>query len=145
MTNSNIVERTAVLAEILPSAQGAGTVNSSAFTLQNFRHVMAMIQVGTPGSGGTVSAQLLSCATSGGSYTAVTGTSIVTLTAAGIARIEIRGDRAGAIGAGPFFKLQLVVAVATTPTAAVVIGSDCRYEPASQFNDATVASPDVVL
>jgi hypothetical protein len=145
VTNSNLVERSANLAEILPSAQAAGTQLSAAFTFQNGRHVMALVNVGTPGSGGIVNAQFVSSATSGGSYVPVTGTQIVPLAAAGIARIEMRADRVNALGFGPYFKLQVVVTVATVPTAANVTSVDGRYEPNSQFNDATVASPDVVL
>jgi hypothetical protein len=145
VTNANLVEVTANLAEILPVAQTAGTVLSASFTMAEFRHVVAEILVGTPGSGGTVNAQFLASATSGGTYAAVPGTAIAQVSAAGIARIEMRGDRVNALGVGPYFKLQVVVAVATTPIAATVTGADCRTQPASLYNDAAVVSPDIVL
>jgi hypothetical protein len=106
---------------------------------------MATIQVGTPGSSGTVNAQFLWSATSGGSYAAVTGAQMTAMTATGIQQIEIRGDRVNAAAQGPFFKLQVITAVAPTPFSAIVQGGNARFQPASQFNDANVLLPAIVV
>jgi hypothetical protein len=143
MTNRNISESMAVLATVLPSAQVVGSVNSPPFQLNKSRKAMATIFVGA--SAGTVNAKIQSSATSGGSYVDVAGAAIAPISGPGQAQIELRGDRVNALGAGPFYQLVVIVAGATTPTAAVVQGSDARYEPNSDNNDATVLAVAVVI
>ena len=143
MTNRNISETVAQLASILPSAQAAGSVNSSPFQLNRCRKAMASILVGA--SAGTVNAKFQHCATATGAFADVPGAAVVPITGTGVEQIEIRGDRVNALGCGPYYQLVLTVAGATTPTAAIVQGADSRYEPASDYNDATVLAPAVVI
>lgn len=145
MTNRNIAEITANLAEIAAQSATAATYLSGPFQLNVCRKALATINVGTPGAGGTVDAKFRWSATSGGTYADVVGALIVQMTAAGIAQLEIRADRVNALGYGPFYKLSITVGVATTPIAATVLGGDCRYQPASQFNDAAVTNVYVVI
>src|SRR5262249_27516129 len=134
----------AVLAVVNPANQAAGTVLSGPFRLNQSRKAMATILVGTPGTGGTVDAKFQWSATSGGTYADVTGAAITQITAAGSAKLEIRGDRVKARGQGPFFKLPITVGTATTPTAAVVHGADSRQEPNSDYDIAGTAAAVVV-
>jgi hypothetical protein len=145
MTNRNISESLAQLASIAPVAQTAGTVLSGPFTLNPSRKAMATILVGTPGSGGTVDAKIRWSATSGGTYADVTGAAMAQMVAAGSQQIEIRGDRVNALAQGPWFKLSVTVAVATTPIAAIVQGADSRDEPNSDHNEAAVLTAAVVV
>lgn len=54
-------------------AAGTSDVNSDYIDMDGFRHVSVVVEIGTIAASGAVTCSLTQCATSGGSYTAVTG------------------------------------------------------------------------
>lgn len=138
--NRNITETLVELGRITPTSQPAGELLSAAINMKLHRRVFATILVGTFGSSATVDAVFKSSATSGGTYTAITGAAITQMLAAGgndkVVQIELKAETLSNLGVGPFVKLSVTVGTAPTLTAAVVYGVDDRYEPASDNNSA---------
>lgn len=54
-------------------AAGTSDVNSDYIDMDGFRHVSVVVEIGTIAASGAVTCSLTQCATSGGTYTAVTG------------------------------------------------------------------------
>lgn len=141
----NLSESLAVVGKIDPTSQAASTVLSGAINTKLYRRIFAVVQVGALGSSATVNAKFTAAPTSGGSYVDVTGAAITQVDTAGskIAILELKAETLAALGLGGFVKLSLTVGTAATLTSAVIYGSCARYEPASDNNDASVASVTV--
>lgn len=138
--NRNVTEALAILGVISPSSQGVGEALSGPVNMSRYRRLFAAINIGAVGGAGTVDAKFVASATSGGTYTAVTGTSITQIAAASkIVVIELKAETLQAAGQGPYVKLSLTVGGNAVLTAAIVYGAGDRYEPASDANLAAVA------
>lgn len=83
MTEHLMSERLAVVATIDPDAYASGTQLSDAIDMAYHREVMFIIQAGVIPSSGTYNFVVTESATSGGTYTQITGKSITALTNAG--------------------------------------------------------------
>lgn len=138
MTNRRMSEVIATLPAIVGSA--AATTNGAAFTLDKTRKAMFSVVAGPPATGGTVDFKLQASPDGSTGWADVTGAKIVQLTAAGIAQLEIAADRINAMGVGPFFRGVLTIGTAAVQTAVLGQLSDARYQPASLYNDASVAT-----
>ncbi|WP_435005165.1 hypothetical protein P12x_003059 [Tundrisphaera lichenicola] len=144
MTNRLYSETLATLAGLPPANQAAGARSVADIPFGNQRKILFTVQVGTPGAGGTVDFKVQASPTAGGTYVDIPGAAIVQKIAAGNAQVEVRADRLNALGLGNFLKAVLTVAVATTPTAVLVQRGDSRFQPASDDNDAGMATPIVI-
>lgn len=76
-------ELVSVVGTVDPDAITAGTHNTDVIDMSVHRRVMFVVAVGDLGSSATADFKVLECATSGGTYTLLTGKSITQLTQAG--------------------------------------------------------------
>jgi hypothetical protein len=146
MITELLSQRLPVLGVVYPSSQAAGTAATAAIDLSQARQIEFLVIVGTIGASATVDFQVTGSATSGGTYTAISGTSITQITASSkIAKVVVRVDQLNALGLGyNFIKGSITVGTAATGTCVIALGGDSTYEPASQFDLAAV-SQTVIL
>jgi hypothetical protein len=125
---------------------GSSPYDTAAIPLAKLRRVMFLIDVGVVGGSGTVDFKVRWCATSGGTYNDLSNTSITQITAStAYAIVEITTEQV--INAQPtakFIKGRLTIGTASSQVSVIPLGEMCRYEPASNLNDATVATPVVL-
>src|SRR5947209_12267700 len=99
-------------AELDPVSQGAATVTTGGVDMSKFERVMFVVMVGAVTTG-TVDAKLQESATSGGTYTDISGASITQITTSNkIATLEIKATQLSAGKA--FVRLSLTVGTAAT-------------------------------
>ena len=146
-TASYFYQRVARLGYVAPISQGAGTVTMTAIDLRYFDRLNATVMVGVIGSSATVDFKFQGCATSGGSYADIDATNcaIPQITASGkIATLELMAQ--AVVGRGfRYIKGILVVGVAATLVGVLIEGVDARYEPANQYDLASVISNTVYI
>ena len=123
-----------------PQALSAATINSgNGVDISRFRRLLAIILVGA--GGGSVKAQFYAATTSGGAFTAL-GAAINNITTASKqASIEVRDDELQSLIAQGYRWVQLQVTengVASTQVAAVVLGGEGDWKPASLQDPASV-------
>lgn len=134
-----------IAAMIDPDAYGAGTYNSGWVSLSVFNTVMAIITAGDMGGGGLIDASIQQATDGAGTGAkAVAGKAITQMTQAGgssntQAIIEVDGEDLDVDANFTHVRISLVVAGAACDAAAVLIGIDPRYGPASDVDAATVA------
>ena len=118
----------------------AGSYDTTAIDMGSFRQVAFLIDTGTLGASATVDFQLTGCATSGGSFTAISGTSITQATASSkYVVVSITSDKLTSLGLGyRYIKGHLTIGTATSVCAVAVIASDAHFEPTSGLNAASV-------
>ncbi len=141
-------ERLAVLATIDPQSGAAGDFDSDAVDLRLFRRVLFVVLAGALGASATVDAKLQASANGSSGWADITGKAITQLTKAGTddnkqALIEI--SDAELLNAGATFRyvrLRITNATAASLIAAVALGADPRYHPAS---DNDLASVDEIV
>lgn len=78
-----LTDRATVVVALAPVSKSAGTTTSSAVDMTGFGGGALLVNAGVIGSSGTVDCKITSSATSGGSYTDVTGAAITQMTQAG--------------------------------------------------------------
>lgn len=78
-----LTDRVTVVVALAPVSKSAGTTTSSAVDMTGFGGGALLVNAGVIGSSGTVDCKIQSSATSGGSYTDVTGAAITQMTQAG--------------------------------------------------------------
>jgi hypothetical protein len=133
-------------AGIRSASQSVGSVSTSAINLQKFRRVAFLIDVGTVGASGTVDFKVQWCATSGGTYADLANTSITQITASSAyAIVEVTAEQVTAVQpTAQYLKGKLTIGTAASQVSVVPIAGICRFEPASNANDASVATPVVL-
>lgn len=139
---------TIAAAGIPPQNATAATYLTAAVDMVKFRKVLFIVYTGTIGGSATIDFSITASATSGGSYTAVTGTSITQITASNKAGFcEISADFLESVqGYGfRYIKGSLVVGTATSQVTVVALGACPGYsEPASNFADASLVTTNVL-
>lgn len=121
-------------------AVSVGSALTGAVDLGAVRQVAFLVDSGTLGSSATLDFQLLGSATSGGSYTAITGTAITTITASNkYAIVSTTNEYINELALGyRYIKGQVTIGTATSTVAVTVIASDTEFEPAARLNAASV-------
>lgn len=135
-------EKVAVVSVIDPDAYAASTVNGDVIDMQDYEQVMFILQVGTLGSGASVSLTIKGDTTSGGSFTTtITGKVTANLTQAGSdsdkqAIITVTQDEVTNQGLR-YLREDLLIQNATSDVGTIALGTT-RYGPASNFDLASV-------
>ena len=143
-TNIKGSELTAVLAEVQPISQGAGTVTTSWINISQFYSLLAIISTGIMGASGTVDAKLQQATSAAGAGAKdVTGKAITQLQQAASgsnvhALINLRGQELDTNGGFNYVRLSITVGTAASLIAAKLLGLNPVYMPASANNDAAV-------
>jgi hypothetical protein len=117
--NENLTEGLAVLGQLAPANQSTSAKAIGPFNTKYFRRVIFDINLGVLGSSATIDFKVQAAATSGGTYTDVTGTAITQITAGAtnFVRVEVRAETLGG--------------------ASVVAYGVAGYSPASDYNVVT--------
>jgi hypothetical protein len=134
-------EACAIVSVVDPDANAAGTLAGDVIDMSKFDRIMAICMAGTLGTSATLDFKLQSSNASGGTYADITGKAITQLTQAGTdsdkqAVINLRADE---LPEGDrYVRVQHVTAVATSDSAAIVLGFSPAYAPASDNDLASV-------
>lgn len=133
-------EKAAVVGVIDPDVTIASTVSTGWVAAKDFHSFMAVVFAGTLGSSATFDAKLQQAtAAAGTGVKDITGKAITQVTASDKqAIINCRTEELDVEGGFAFIRLSIIVAVATSDAAGVLIGMDARMLPASDFDAATV-------
>ena len=144
--NSTFSDRVAIIGVIDPdayTASGSYDKLTDAIDMSLWGRVAFVVTAGDIEDTGTVDFKVTECATSGGSYTDLSGKAITQLTTADDdkqAVIEVSADE---VGSGMrYLKGALKTATAASDAAVVALGLDAREEPAS---DNDLASVDEIV
>lgn len=149
MAENLLSDRLAVVATIDPDAYATGTQASDAIDMSVHREVMFIVQLGTLGSSATIDFYVMECATSGGTYTRLTGKSITQLTDAGTdddkqAIVNVSADE---LTAGyRYLKGSLRVGTAASDAGMIALAGKSRFSTAvttSVYGD--LASVDEIV
>lgn len=137
-------ERAAVVGVIDPDANTAATYTTGWISMSDFQSIMAVIMAGALGTSGTLDAKLEQATDSSGTGAKdVAGSDITQLTQAGTdsdkqAIIQCNTEDLDLANDFSHVRLSMTVAAATSDCAAIVIGFDPRYAPASNNDLASV-------
>jgi hypothetical protein len=136
--NENLTEGLAVLGQLAPANQSTSAKAIGPFNTKYFRRVIFDINLGVLGSSATIDFKVQAAATSGGTYTDVTGTAITQITAGAtnFVRVEVRAETLGGASQGPFIKGVLTPGTAASQASVVAYGV-AGYSPASDYNVVT--------
>lgn len=135
----------AVVANIDPDANAAGTVTSGWVSAADFNSLMAIVQAGDLGASATLDFKLEQATDGSGSGAKdITGKAITQLTKAGSddnkqAVIEVCGEDLDVDNDFTHVRMSLTVGTATSDAGAVMLGIGARYGPASDSDASTVA------
>ena len=128
------------------ASQSAAEKLTAAVDLGKFRKVMFIVDSGTLGTSGTLDFQIKGSATSGGTYTAITGTAVTQLVKASndnnYVISELDCATAAALGYR-YVKGSLLPGTAASNSAVIVLGAHTTHEPASNSKDATLVETKV--
>lgn len=135
-----LTESLAVVGVIDPDAYAAATdVLTEAIDMGNFTQLIAILSVGDIEDTATVDFSIQQSATSGGSYTDITGKSADQLvTANDDKQVVINLDSSEVGSEKPFVKVRLEVGTAAADAGVIVLGGDARYDPASDLDVGSV-------
>ena len=136
-------EAAAVVAVIDPDANAAGALTSAYVSMSDFESIQAIILSGTMGTSGTLDAKLVQATDSSGTGVKdITGKAITQMVKAtnddDQAVINCRAEELDAANGFDHVALVLTTAVATGDSAAVVMGHNPRFAPASDNDLASV-------
>jgi hypothetical protein len=138
--SSRLNERLAILGVVNPASHSTGNQDTAAVDMKNFGRAMFVVLAGNLSGGGVLDFKLMSSATSGGTYTDVTGKSITSMNNAdggnGQAIVELLASDLP--DGHRFVKGRLTIATAASPAAVVALGGDSRYAPIGAFDLASV-------
>lgn len=138
-------DRAAVVGVIDPDLNTAGTVTTGWISAADFQYLMATVMAGTLGSSATLDAKFEQATDSSGTGAKdVTGAAITQMTEAGgdsdtQAIIQIAAEDLDIANGFTHARLSMTVATASSGSAAIVLGFDPRYAPASDNDAASVA------
>lgn len=141
MINALPSENQAVVGIIDPDVYTAAEYLTAAIDMNKFESLQAIVMAGTLGASATLDAKLTASATSGGTYTDITGKAITQLTQAGTDsdKQSIINLRAEELTEGlRYVKLSMTVGTATSDAGAIVMGANPRNAPASDNDLSTV-------
>jgi len=133
-----------ILGAIDADAYAANTYTTDWISASNFQTFMAVVMAGDLGSGATLNAKIEQATNgSGAGVKDLTGAAITQLTQAGS---DSNKQAIISFGAGDLdvangfthFRLSMTIATATSDAGALVIGSDPRFGPASDYDAASV-------
>ena len=144
--NSTFSERVAIAGAIDPDAYTANATYgklTDAIDMSKWGRVAFIVMVGDVEDTGTVDFKVTECATSGGTYTDLSGKAITQLTTDDDdkqAVVEVSCDELGS--GARYLKGALKTATAASDAAVIALGLDAREEPAS---DNDLASVDEIV
>lgn len=129
----------AVLAGVIdPDLNTAGAVSTGWVNMGQFDAIQAIVMAGTLGTNATLDAKLQQASdASGTGVKDISGKAITQLTQAGTdesdkqAIINCRSDELDVANGFCYVRLTMTVAVASSDSAAVVLGHYARYQPAA--------------
>jgi hypothetical protein len=142
-TTQLLTEMLAIAADGIHSAsQSAAEKLTAAIDLTKFDQVLFIVDGGTLGTSGTLDFQVKGATTSGGAYTAISGTAITQLVKATddnkYALVLVTREKVNALGLGyKFLKGSLLPGTAAANSAVVALGFGPRFEPNSANNPAS--------
>ena len=141
--NLKLSDRTAILGTIDPASTAAGTVLTAWVPVAKFHSFAAILLTGALGASATVDAKLRQATDSSGTGAKdITGKSITQLVKASHdnkqAVIECKADDLDTAGGFTHVALSVTVGTAASLLAAVLLGHNARFQPASDFDDADV-------
>ena len=140
-------QRVAVVGTIDPQSGTAGNYDTDGVDMSKFRRALFVLLVGAMTSTGTVNAKLQGSADNS-TFVDITGKAITQLTEAGTdankqALLEISdAELADTAATYRYVRMRVVTATAASLIAAVALGADPRYAPAS---DNDLASVDEIV
>ena len=140
---ARLSERVGVVATVDPDAYGTGDQTTDVIDMKNVNRVMFVVMAGTLGTSATLDFLVKGDTASNGSFTTtITGKSITQLTEAGAdsdkqAIVEVTAEEAKAQGFR-YIRGTLTIGAATSDAGVIAIASGLAYEPASDYDLATV-------
>lgn len=142
--NVKASEQAAILGAINPSSQAAGAATSSWVSVAQFQKLLAVIQTGTLGAGATVDAKIQQATDNAGTGAKDVANKAITqiVKATGDnqqAEINLDAQDLDVEGGFGFVQLSVTVGTAASETAALLLGFNPRFAPASDFDAASVA------
>ena len=133
MAERLLSECLAIVGTVDPDAYATGTQLTDAIDMSVHRQVMFIVEAGTLGSSATIDFYVMECATSGGTYTRLSGKNITQLTQAGTDsdKQAIVNVRAEELTAGyRYLKGSLRVGTATSDAGVMALASKTRFSDA---------------
>lgn len=142
--NVKASEQVAILGAINPSSQAAGAATTSWISMADFQKLLAVVQTGTLGASATVDAKIQQAKDNAGTGAKdVTGAAITQIVKASgdnqQAEINLDAQQLDVEGGFGYVQLSVTVGTAASVTAALVLGFNPRFAPASDSNAASVA------
>ncbi len=138
--NSNILpsNRAPIVGVINPDANAAGVLTTDWISMANFGSIMAIIMAGELGASATIDAKLEQATDDSGTGAKdVDNKAITQLTKASNdnneAVINCRSEELDIANDFAYVRLSMTVGVATSDSAAIVLGFDARYQPADDL------------
>ncbi len=115
----NLLGRTKIVNSIVPTAGSTGTAAAVAIDCTGFDRVCHVITIGAAGGASTFDYRVQESATTGGSYTDITGAALTQVAAGGASKVYAIDVPVNA--AKPFQKAVATVGTATFANAAVAV------------------------
>lgn len=142
--NLNPSARTAIAGVIPPQQAAPGTVTTGFVDMRNFFAVLAMLNAGAIGAGGTIDAKIEQATDANGAgVKPVTGLAITQLAKAGgdnrQAAINLRQEDMDKNNGFRFARLSVTVGGAATFLSAMLVAFDARYGTGTANQSTTVA------
>jgi len=142
MAEGKLSDRLAIVSCIDPDAYTTGTQTGDAIDMSVHRQIMTIVQAGALGSSATLNCLLTESATSGGTYTQITGKGITQLTQAGTdsdkqAVVEVTAEEVIAQGYR-YIRGTMTVTTATSDAGVLTLADFSRYSPASEYDLSSV-------
>jgi hypothetical protein len=137
--NTNITETLALVGQLAPSSLSAAAHNVGPFPLWGVERLFAVINVGALGSSATVTAQFQAATSEGGSYVAITGTTISTISSGStnIVLLECKIETITSQNQNfTYGQLTITVGTAASQVSAEVFSTNA-YQPASTYEQVT--------
>lgn len=141
--NIKATEQAAVLGVIAPSSQAAGALTTAWVNAANFQKFVALVQTGVLGAAATVDAKFQQAQDSAGTGAKnITGKALTQIVKASgdnvQAEINLDAQDLDVEGGFGFIQVSVTVGTAASQTAALLLGVNSRFAPASDFNAASV-------
>lgn len=124
-------QQLAVIGQYNPASIAASTVLSASIDMAKYRRLLVIVQCGVLGASATVDVKLTQAATSGGSYTDISGKAITQLVKASndnsVVKIDLAAEE---LTQGQrFVKVSITVGTAASILGVIVLADDGRYHP----------------
>ena len=127
----------AIVGSVAPQSLAAGSSSTGWINAGLYNWFMALVQLGTPGSGGLLDAQLQQATDSTGAN-AKTLLAMTQMNAAGQTIIQQKASQLDIANGFNYVRLTITTSVATSPVAALLLALDEKYGDASINNNASV-------